>query len=350
MAHRHWVTRPRVKTNLSLFAVCTMAVLAAASAQPADVADEDRLHSLDAAQVDRAIESLRTKHVNGAALDEAALTRATLQGLLESLQPGAALTGPAESTAEVSPFRAEVLDGRAGYVRLGTLRSECLLELDAALEGFRTRQVQGVVLDLRATPESQDFEIAAQVASRFVPAGRELFALRGPGLPEPSVFTSKGSPLHRGALIVIIDETTGGAAEVLAATLRWNAQALLVGTRSSGRTVMIESLQLGGANHLELAVAEALIGGQSVYPRGLRPDIEIAQDPRVREAVLAGALERGAAVYLYEHERAQTNEAALVAGTIPELEEDEEAPALIDRPLQRSVDLVTALQLFAPAQ
>lgn len=339
-----------MKTNLPLFALCTLAALAAASAQPADVAVQDRLRSLDAVQVDRAIETLRTKHVNGADLDEAALKRATLQGLLESLQPGAALTGPKAVAAEISPFRAEVLDGRAGYVRLGTLRSEGLAELDAALEDFRTRQVQGVVLDLRATPESQDFEIAAEMASRFVPAGRELFTLRGPGWPAARTFTSKGSPLHSGTLIVIIDETTGGAAEVLAATLRWNAKALLVGTRSSGRTVMIESLGLGGDNRLELAIAEALIGGQSVYPRGLRPDVEIAQDPRVREAVLAGALERGAAVYLYEQERAQTNEAALVAGTIPELEEDEVAPVLIDRPLQRSVDLVTALQLFAPAR
>ena len=350
MAHRHWGTRHRVKTKLLLFTVCTLAALATASSQPADVADQDRLRSLDAAQVARAIETLRAKHVSGAALDEAALTRATLWGLLKSLRPGATLTGPKAAAAEISPFRAEVLDGRSGYVRLGTLRSEALAELDATLEDFRTRKVQGVVLDLRATPESQDFAIAAEVASRFVPAGRELFTLRGPGLPAARTFTSKGSPMHLGSLIVIVDETTGGAAEVLAATLRWNARALLVGGRSSGRTVMIESLELGGDNRLELAVAEALIGGQSVYPRGLRPDVEIAQDLRVRAAVLAGALERGAAVYLYEHERAQTNEAALVAGTIPELAEDESAPALIDRPLQRAVDLVTALQLFAPAR
>jgi hypothetical protein len=333
-----------VKIHLFIFG--GLAIIATAMAQPAP--GEDPLSKLDAGQIDRAIESLRTKHVNGATLNETELDRATLRGLLEGLQPGAALAGSATSASEVSPFRSEVLDGRAGYVRLGTLRTECLTELDAAMEDFRARQVQGVVLDLRATPESQNFEIAAEVASRFVPTGRELFVLRGPGLPEPRAFKSSGAAPYRGPLIVIIDETTGGAAEVLAATLRWNAKALLVGTRSSGRTIMTESTDLGGDQRLELATAEALIGGQSVYPRGLRPDVEIDQDPRVREAVLAGALERGAAVYLYEEERAQTNEAALVAGTIPELEADETTPSLIDRPLQRAVDLVIALQLFAP--
>ena len=335
-----------MKINLSIVAGCTLVATAIAQPSPGD----DRLPALDAGQIDRAIETLRTKHVNGATLNDEELDRATLRGLLEDLQPGAALAGPKTTAAKVSPFRAEVLDGRAGYARLGALRTEGLTELDAALEDFRARKVQGVVLDLRATPESQNFEIAADVASRFVPAGRELFVLRGPGLPEPRAFTSRGSSPYRGPLIVIIDETTGGAAEVLAATLRWNAKALLVGARSSGRTVLTESVELGGDQRLELAVAEALIGGQSVYPHGLRPDVEIAQDPRVRASVLAGALERGAAVYLYEEERAQTNEAALVAGTIPEFEADASAPALIDRPLQRAVDLVTALQLFSPTR
>lgn len=334
--------------KITLFIFGGLSIVATAMAQPAP--GEDPLQTLDAGQIDRAIEMLRTKHVNSATLNETELDRATLRGLLKGLQPGAALAGSASSAAEVSPFRSEVLDGRAGYVRLGTLRTEGVTELDAALEDFHARQVQGVVLDLRATSESQNFEIAAEVASRFVPTDRELFVLRGPGLPEPRSFKSSGAAPYRGPLIVIIDETTGGAAEVLAATLRWNAKALLVGTRSSGRTIMTESVGIGGDQHLELATAEALIGGQSVYPRGLRPDVEIDQDPRVREAVLAGALERGAAVYLYEAERVQTNEAALVAGTIPELEADASAPPLIDRPLQRAVDLVIALQLFTPTR
>lgn len=306
----------------------------------------DRLPQLDEAQIGQALQLLRGRHVRGGSLEKVDLERATLRGLLDELAPGAALTGAPEAPAGASPFRAEVLDGRAGYVRVGSLQTEHLAELEAALEDFAARRVQGVVLDLRATPPSDDFAMAAQFAERFCPPGRPLFSLEGADPESARTFSSSRPPDYHGVLIVLVDENTAGAAEALAATLRWHAKALLVGTRTSGRAVEWAALPLGDDHHLRLAVAEVTVGGQRIYPRGLRPDVEIAQDPRVREAVLTGAMERGAAVYLYERERAQMNEAALVAGTWPEADDEDAPPALIDRPLQRAIDLVTALQLF----
>lgn len=305
----------------------------------------DPLAALDAAQLQNAISVLRRDHVRGPRVDDLALTRATLEGLLETLSPGAALASAAPGPPVAAPFRSEILDGRAGYARLGSLDAENLAQLDAALREFNAGKVHGVVLDLRATPESSDFALAARAASRFCAPGTALFSLAGPNRPATD-FAAEGEPLSRGVLVVIIDENTGGAAEALAATLRWNAKALLVGTRSSGRTVEFADVALGGGANLRLAVAEALIAGQSVYPRGLRPDIEIAQDPAERELILSEALEQGAAVFVFEREREQMDEAALVAGTNPEIDSEPAAPGLIDRPLQRAADLVTALRVL----
>jgi hypothetical protein len=337
----------KISSPLALLLLAVLSVSGQTTDQPATL--NERLRQLEEPQVQRALEILREKHVRSGSLQEADLQRATLRGLLENLEPGAALLGGEESVATTAPFRSEVLDGRAGYVRLGSLQTEHLAELDAALEDFLARRVQGVVLDLRATPPSQNFTLAAEVAGRFCPPGRDLFSLEG-SAAGARLFTGQGPRLFHGVVIVLIDENTSGAAEALAAALRWHARALLVGTRSSGRAVELEAFELGAGHHLELAVAEVSIDGQRIYPHGLRPDLEIAQDPRVREAVLAGALERGAAVFLYERERAQMNEAALLAGSAPELESEEAGPALIDRPLQRAVDLVTAIRLFGRPQ
>jgi hypothetical protein len=97
---------------------------------------------------------------------------------------------------------------------------------------------------------------------------------------------------------------------------------------------------------LRVAVAEVLVAGQEVYPRGLRPDIEIPQDAAERETILAAALVDGSAGFVFEKERAQFDEASLVAGTNPEIGSVAVKPGLIDRPLQRAVDLVTALRVF----
>ncbi len=306
----------------------------------------ERLESLDAEQMKQAIDALRQSHVRGSSVDETALTRATLRGLLEGLAPGAELTGETATTAPEAPFRSEILDGRAGYVRLGALQSENMAQLDAALRGFAASKVHGVVLDLRATPDSADFAMAAQVAGRFCPPGTALFSLTGPAASAPRDFTAAGDPLYRGVLVVLIDENTSGAAEALAATLRWNAKALLVGARSSGRCVEFTVKPLGAGNNLRLATAEVRVAGQPIYPRGLRPDIEISQDPEVRATILSEALEKGMATFVFEPERSQLNEAALVAGTNPEIDAEISSGGLIDRPLQRAVDLVTAVRLF----
>jgi hypothetical protein len=57
-------------------------------------------------------------------------------------------------------------------------------------------------------------------------------------------------------------------------------------------------------------------------------------------------LEKGIAGYVFESERARMNEAALVAGTNPEIDAEEPGAELLDRPLQRAVDLVVAIKLF----
>lgn len=306
----------------------------------------DRVETLDAGQLRTAIDSLRQSHVCGSSVDDLALTRATLRGLLEGLAPGAEITGDSVDAPEDAPFRSEILDGRAGYLRLGALQPENVQQLDAALRGFAEGKVHGVVLDLRATPDSADFAAAAQVAGRFCPPGTSLFSLVGPTASPARDFVSSGDQFFRGVLVVLIDEQTSGAAEALAATLRWNAKALLVGTRSSGRCVEFTLLPLGGGQNLRFAAAEARVAGQSVYPRGLRPDIEVPQDEEVRKAILSGALEKGMAPFVFEQERAQLNEAALVAGTNPEIDDESSPSGLIDRPLQRAVDLVTAIRLF----
>ena len=319
------------------------------SATPAvapPVSSSDPIDALNEEQLRNAISVLRRDHVRGAQIDETALTRSTLRGLLETLAPGAEFLATSAPASGDAPFRSEILDGRAGYIRLGSLKSENIAQLDAALREFTGKKVHGVVLDLRATPDSSDFALAAQAASRFCTSGTPLFSLAGPGRAGGKDFTAEGEPLFRGVLVVIIDENTAGAAEALAATLRWNAKALLVGTRSSGRCVEFAEVAVGDGPKLRIAVAEVRIAGQSIYPRGLRPDIEIAQDPEERDFILSEALEKGAGLFVFEQERAQMDEAALVAGTNPEIDTEPVEQGLIDRPLQRAVDLVTALRVF----
>lgn len=307
----------------------------------------ERLETLDAAQIKLATEAIRTNHAEAATLDETGMTRATLRGLLDGLYPGAELTGGEPPKPADAPFRAEILDGRVGYLRIGSLSTENLAQLDAALKDFAGKKTDGVVVDLRATPESSDFPMAAQFAERFVPNGTAMFSLTRPSEKQEKIFTSSRGPAFQGVIVVLADGETSGAAEVIAAVLRRSARAMLVGAPTRGSAVEYALLPLGGGHHLRYATAEARVAGlPPLYPRGIEPDLEVAQTPEDRKSILDAALDKGVAGFVFESERARMNEAALVAGTNPEIDAEESEAVLLDRPLQRAVDLVVAIKLF----
>ncbi len=310
----------------------------------------ERLESLDPEQVKQALSVLQQRHVASKSLDAAGLERATLRGLLGELHPGVELTGAEQpAAAATSPFRAETLPGGVGYIRLGSLQAATVTEVEGTLKDFAANKVDAVVLDLRATPETGGYDMAAAVAGRFTAKGSPLFSLVDGGGVPLKTFVSDGPQVFNGVVVVVADGATAGAAEALAAVLRKNVRAMVVGTATSGRAVEFSSISLGKGQSLRFADAEVRVEGlPAIYPLGLRPDIEVGQEADVRENVLADGLEKGASAFVFELERAQMNEAALVAGTNPEIDAAENAEGLVDRPLQRAVDLVTAIRLFGP--
>jgi hypothetical protein len=312
------------------------------------------LNLLNEAQLARAVQALREHFIQPGALSERELQRAQLQGLLERLGPGASLAPePAEGSTVEEPhsFLAEVIDGRVGYIRLSAVDPGDVSQLDVVLADFREKNLTAVVLDLRAIPHGEDFEAAADMARRFTPKGRLLFRLDRPGAKQERIFTANQDPVFQGVLVVLTDEATAGAAEVLAAVLRQAAGALIVGMPTAGQPVEYARFDLGGRVQLRVAAAEAILAeDRRLFPAGAKPDLELGLPPEVREEIFALSSERGVSEFIFERERPRMNEAALISNLNPELEPGQEVArgteVLQDRVLQRAVDIITALQLF----
>ena len=326
-------------------------VKAAASATPAPATGIDAL-SLE--QVQQALTLIKSHYLKPAALAEPELARATLQGIIDRLEPGVALESRAKAAREPSPFRSEILNGNIGYVRLGDLGNAG--SLPGALDSFAEKKATAVVLDLRATTASSDYEKAAEVAKRFCAKGRLLFTEKKTAAKPERVFTSNADPSFQGMLIVLIDRDTAEAGEVIAATLRAQAKAFVVGEKSSGRAVEFSETTLHEGNVLRIAIGEIAVAESGpIYPGGVNPDIAVALPPDAKREVLRIGLEKGVAPLAVEPERPRMNEAALVAGTNPELDayeaaqrnREKTASAPRDVQLQRALDLITTIRVYA---
>ena len=314
-----------------------------------------------------AMKLLRQNYIDPSGLAETVLARAQLEGLLERLGPGARLVAtaaivPPGQQEALSPFRSEVLDGPIGYLRLGSLDKEHLVQLDAALKAFAAKKIGSVILDLRATPASSDYDLAAQLINRFVPKGRPLFTLHKPGTKEQRLFTSNADPIYSGYLVIVVDQATAGAAEVVAASSRLYARSMVVGQATAGQAVEYADFSLGPNYLLRIAVAEVIPpAGVKIFPDGVRPDLLVEGAPVngvERDRVLKAALEPGGvAAVVNDIERMRINEAALVAGMNPEFETMQDAQRRRRNPveavprdviLQRAVDLITTINTLAP--
>ena len=168
--------------------------------------------------VEKALRTLTEGFFDSSKVSDNELKRATLEGLVKRLSPGAAIASASSKCAPRTPipFLAEILDSHIAYMRLGALNKDTLAQFDAALAGFPQGQIDAVVLDLRGVSDGSDFETAAEFARRFAPKGKLLFSIQKPSAKQERIFTSNQDPTFDGVIVVLIDSDTGGPAEALA--------------------------------------------------------------------------------------------------------------------------------------
>ncbi|MCE9609258.1 MAG: S41 family peptidase [Chthoniobacter sp.] len=313
--------------------------------------------SLTDAELDQVISLLKENYINPDALSEDDLKRASVQGIIDRIAPGAAIVeARTVAASEAGPFRAEILDARIGYARLGATAPRNLGELDAALANFTEKKLGALVLDLRATPPSAEFEQTAEVCRRFCPQGKVLFSVKKPNIKQEQILTSKDDPKYRGIVVVLVDRDTAGNAEIIASVLRTHIRAMIIGQRTKGEAVGFAELPLAGGKLLRVAVAEiGLPDNVAVFPGGVKPDLAVEVPQETTNEVLKRELEKGVGEFVFETERARMNEAALVAGTNPELDAiqalqknkgERPKPPLRDVALQRAVDFITTIAIY----
>ena len=329
--------------------------LTSLEADPTPVAPKKTLHeavnSLDDSQVQKAIDAILGNFLSSNLIDESSRQRALLEGLASRLSPGVSLVAatPETKPAPPIPFLVEILDGQAGYIRPGIFDLATLTQIDAALKNFYEKGIPALILDLRAIPAGSEFELAADLARRFTPKGKILFTIQKPNAKQERILTSDKDPAFNGILIVLTDADTAGAAEALAATLRLNAKAMIVGAETSGAAVEYADFPVGSGRSLRVAVSRVSLPELgSIFPNGIKPDIQISLPKDVQTRIFEMSREKGVSDFVFDAERPRLNEAALVANTNPEISagDKDDKPALRDTVLQRAMDLVTAIRFY----
>jgi hypothetical protein len=302
---------------------------------------------------------LKSNFTDPEAISDTELNRATVQGLIIRLPRGITLLPGKDNAAAVTPsaFYGEIIAGHTGYVRLGSLNSANLQSLDKTLTTFAAKKVNALIVDLRATDAATELPLAAEFAKRLCPRGKTIFTLRKPAGRQDRVFNSDRDPGFHGLIMVLADGDTTGVAEAIAAALRFYDKALVIGQPTAGRAAEYSDLPLPNGTILRLAVAEMISPeGRSLFPEAVKPDLPVDMPVAEKRQIFQLSSDKGMGPFVYEAGRPHMNEAALLAGTNPDVEAAEAAQQRRGRSaekqpphdtvLQRALDVITSLEVY----
>ncbi len=147
-------------------------------------------------------------------------------------------------------------------------------ELVEAMKSVDRAQVKGVLIDLRNNPGGL-IDTAVELASHFLQAGRAVAIVENPQAERVLTVARDGDMIGM-PIVILVDGGSASASEILAATLRENAKATLVGEQTYGKGTVQALIPIGTQSLLRLTVARWLTPtGASVTGVGLKPNLDV---------------------------------------------------------------------------
>ena len=167
-----------------------------------------------------------------------------------------------------------MLEGDVGYISLYEFSGDCSPSFAVHLDNLMSQGAKALVIDLRDNPGGW-VDDAQKVADMFLEEGNVASLVYRDGTTELYTTTTDGkeNPIP---LVVLVNEYSASASEILAGALQDHGRATIVGTQTFGKGVVQYVLPVGtrGAG-MQLTVAQYYTpNGNEVHKVGITPDIE----------------------------------------------------------------------------
>lgn len=167
--------------------------------------------------------------------------------------------------------RGELLDEGIAYVRVSQFGDRTAIEMEETLTELLAQDPIGLILDLRRNPGG-GLETVVDVADEFLSEGAILLRRFGDGQEDTFEATAKGLAQDL-PMVVLIDEGSASAAEVLAGAIRDRKRGVLIGQTTFGKGTIQTWHALENGGGLRITVARWLTPSEQwIHETGLDPD------------------------------------------------------------------------------
>ena len=146
-----------------------------------------------------------------------------------------------------------MLDEKTGYVKVNRFSSTTITELQQALVNMNDQGMQDLILDLQGNGGGY-LQAAIQMADEFLSEQKLIVFTQGRAFPKDNFFAKHEGLFEKGRLIVLVDEGSASASEIVSGAIQDWDRGLIIGRRSFGKGLVQRPVPLPDGSEVRLTV------------------------------------------------------------------------------------------------
>jgi carboxyl-terminal processing protease len=166
---------------------------------------------------------------------------------------------------------------KIGYIRLTQFNANATAEIAHAIDRLEKQGAEAYILDLRSNPGGL-LQAGIEIARLWLNEGTIVYTVNRQGIE--GSFEATGRALTKDPLVVLVNQGTASASEILAGALKDNARAKIVGERTFGKGLIQSLFDLSDGAGLAVTVARYETPAHiDINKQGIKPDVSVPLEP-----------------------------------------------------------------------
>lgn len=149
---------------------------------------------------------------------------------------------------------AYMISNEIGYIKINKFSRTTYQEFLEGMEKLKNLGLKKLILDLRGNGGGY-MDAATNIADQFLEKGKMIVYTKGKARPSDKIFATENGIFTSGDVLVLIDEMSASASEILAGAIQDNDRGMIMGRRSFGKGLVQEPLMFSDGSGLRLTIA-----------------------------------------------------------------------------------------------
>ena len=149
---------------------------------------------------------------------------------------------------------AYMMDAHTGYIKLNEFGSTTAREFNNAIRKLKSQGMTSLMVDLRSNTGGF-LDAAVSVCDEFLPNNQKIVSIEGSKVRPESIYATRQGDFEEGRVVILIDDFSASASEIVAGAVQDNDRGIIVGRRSFGKGLVQRQFDLSDNSSIRLTTS-----------------------------------------------------------------------------------------------